>query len=743
MRTLRFVLAAALLAGCAAHQHGSIDGGVLGRVVIYRNGVAFYERTARVIDGKVTVHVPRDRVDDFLKSLTVVDRRTNKPLMVTIPRQQSSEGQYLEMTLETPEVAAADVMLTYVTESPAWKPSYRVVVGTNDKVMLEGWAIVDNTTNEDWNRVLVGVGASSALAFRYDLWSVRTVDRDLLARDDKFAIAPPTAVSPYESNDKVAITGDDLGVSFSGSSSLENSYYVDGVNTTGRTFESTLGAAAGSQGETIEVKGEVPMIDQTSTTSNITVSHGYSRDEFGGFRNETVSGIQRSNGSSGPSAKQIADEQAKQETENNKALIKKVLTDKKEIVVDMRGPVGDSEISGVGEQIKNKLVDAGMPAEKIHVVTTLAPETASRQSRVLSVTPQVAQVAEHKAATQPRNLVPDTPEGESNFMADRPMTVKAGTSAMVSMLRNETPGGVVYLYDPISSRGDQRFAFKAVRLVNPTTETLEPGPVTVYGSGRFVGEGITEAVLPHAAVVVPFALDKQVVVEQHAETVDRLAKVMTVQRGIMTAEIQHRRNATFVVTNRGSVPARVYLRHHLAEGWTFVGETPKMTRTGGDELFEVDVAAGATETVAINEATPLERALDLQNEATVGMMQVYVDDPEASLALKAQLTAVLATHRAGAELNDKIATLREQLEEYRERGADLEHQLVSLKGMRSGNELAASLRSKSAEIAQKAQQMTIAIVNAQEQLMQTRVKLANQLADLHLTDVTKETVSRR
>ena len=49
-------------------------------------------------------------------------------------------------------------MLTYVTESPAWKPSYRVVVGDKGKVMLEGWAIVDNTSGEDWKGVLVGVG---------------------------------------------------------------------------------------------------------------------------------------------------------------------------------------------------------------------------------------------------------------------------------------------------------------------------------------------------------------------------------------------------------------------------------------------------------------------------------------------------------------------------------------------------------------------------------------------------------
>ena len=85
------------------------------------------------------------------------------------------------MTLETADRKYAEVLLTYVTESPAWKPSYRVVVGTNNKVMLEGWAIVDNVSGEDWKGVLVGVGASSALSFRYDLWSVRRIDRDLLA----------------------------------------------------------------------------------------------------------------------------------------------------------------------------------------------------------------------------------------------------------------------------------------------------------------------------------------------------------------------------------------------------------------------------------------------------------------------------------------------------------------------------------------------------------------------------------
>src|SRR5689334_25415317 len=138
MRTLGSLLLLAAI-GCSHNRPTHVDGGVLGRVVIYRNGVAFYERHASVQDGRVTVRVPRDRVDDFLKSLTVVDPATRKPLSVTIPRQEADDGSYLTMTLETPERQHADVLLTYVTEAPAWKPSYRVVVGPDGKVMLEGW----------------------------------------------------------------------------------------------------------------------------------------------------------------------------------------------------------------------------------------------------------------------------------------------------------------------------------------------------------------------------------------------------------------------------------------------------------------------------------------------------------------------------------------------------------------------------------------------------------------------------
>ena len=323
------------------------------------------------------------------------------------------------------------------------------------------------------------------------------------------------------------------------------------------------------------------------------------------------------------------------------------------------------------------------------------------------------------------------------------MTVRAGSSAMVAMVHAETTGGVVYLYDPLSARGDQRFAFKAVRLDNPTKDTLEPGPVTVYGDGRFIGEGITEPVPPHAAVVVPFALDKQVVVTRTGAEQDHLARLLTVERGIATAEIQHRRTTTFEVTSRLTEPTTVYLRHRLEAGWTLIDAPSTFTKVGDSQLFELTLAAGETRILRIAEATPVERRLDLGASDTLGMMKLYVEDPAAAPAIKAQLVTVLATHRGAADLVDRIATLRDQLAEYRTRSGELQAQIVTLKLVKSGGELLAALRQKQGDIATRIQRATIDLVDTQENLMLARVRFQDQLAELQLDDATTPRTSQR
>ena len=191
--------------GCGTHTTAvKADSAALGRVVVYRNGVAYYERRALVTDGKLVITVPSDKIDDFLKSITITDMATNQPLPISFPApgtRPTRPNGTTELVVQVPPTdgvnqAKREVLLTYVTESAAWKPSYRVVLhqaadGSTKDVELQGWAVVDNTSSEDWSQVKVGVGSSSALAFRYDLRSIRTVQRQTLHGETQFVRAPP------------------------------------------------------------------------------------------------------------------------------------------------------------------------------------------------------------------------------------------------------------------------------------------------------------------------------------------------------------------------------------------------------------------------------------------------------------------------------------------------------------------------------------------------------------------------
>ena len=179
----------------------------LGRVVVYRNGVAYFERRATVKGNQLKLEVPGQRLDDFLKSLTVVDVKTGKLVPISFPTLEDQDDE-VTIHLELPKQGTHELKITYVTESPSWKPSYRLELHGAKPARLEAWAVVHNVSGEDWKHVAVGVGSTSALSFKYDLRSVHFVDRQTLSDETALGVAPPTGGSPYQvANKEVQLLG--------------------------------------------------------------------------------------------------------------------------------------------------------------------------------------------------------------------------------------------------------------------------------------------------------------------------------------------------------------------------------------------------------------------------------------------------------------------------------------------------------------------------------------------------------
>jgi hypothetical protein len=59
----------------------------------------------------------------------------------------------------------------YIIETPIWKTSYRVLFDEENPPLLQGWAILENTTDEDWKDVDVSFVAGSPVSFIMDLYT--------------------------------------------------------------------------------------------------------------------------------------------------------------------------------------------------------------------------------------------------------------------------------------------------------------------------------------------------------------------------------------------------------------------------------------------------------------------------------------------------------------------------------------------------------------------------------------------
>ncbi|MGK0362130.1 MAG: outer membrane protein OmpA-like peptidoglycan-associated protein [Bradymonadia bacterium] len=688
------------LTACGAGHDSYVrgDDSALGRVVVYRNGIAYYERRATPIDAKITLAVPQDKVDDFLKSLTVTDASTGKTLPISYPTTGASQGSVVDMTIQLPTDVRGEVIITYITDSPAWKPSYRLVVGDDNTVNVQGWAIVDNASGEDWTKVKVGVGASSALSFRYDLRSVVHVHRQTLGAKQAFVQAPPTgkAVHRNKTQDGVLLALNDAALP-------------------SQAGHPAMGDADDMMKDTVQVQAERSAAVATLLDADMGGETGSNKESKAGPRRATAA-------------------RAPQDT-RLQGLANRLRGSGEHIVIEGYSAAHEPAQMGQdrGNRVRNTLIGFGVAPNRVKVQS---------KGHVNGRAPGVALKVTRTETAQDDGQ----PVGESHFESGVAMTIKRGTSAMVAVLDQKTDGEVVYLYNPDSARGDSRYAFKAVRLKNPTDFTLESGPVTVYGSKRFIGEGLTENIPPRSTALVPFAQDKQVTVETDESVKDAIGELETVNRGVFTARMRHTRTTKMKVHNRAHTVATVFLRHLVPDGWTLDKAPAVYEKQGEAHLFAVTMQPGESKTVSISAYTPITRTVDLRSAVGVELMTDWLQARSRAKAGEGSareqrfakaVRQILTVHNETAEARTRIAGHRANMGEFRTRKNELSAQITRLEETRAGDALRKHLVKKLIDMEKRLQDATLAVVKQQEALMLSRIRFQDAVAELTLGEKAK------
>ncbi|MCL4219800.1 MAG: hypothetical protein KJZ65_00385 [Phycisphaerales bacterium] len=84
------------------------------------------------------------------------------------------------------------IVVAYVHEMPVWKTSYRLVLPdtSGGEPTLQGWAIVENTTDEDWNDVSLSLVAGQPVGFQMDLYQPLFLTRPIVPVPVTAGVAP-------------------------------------------------------------------------------------------------------------------------------------------------------------------------------------------------------------------------------------------------------------------------------------------------------------------------------------------------------------------------------------------------------------------------------------------------------------------------------------------------------------------------------------------------------------------------
>jgi len=222
-------LACLCLLGCARGPNVSGDL-PLRRVVVYRNGVGYFEREGQVSDERVAFRMRQRMVGDFLASLAVIERGGSSVRSASFPieveeaaapapeepKPRPTDGS--EPAPEEPKPPQPkkpdphamrevllhldgkehDLAIGYLAETPVWRPSYRVVVSPDGKADLQAWGIVQNLSGEDWNGVALSLVAGAPLAFQSTLGTPVVPQRPVVTDEGEVVAVVPTGVTSLD-----------------------------------------------------------------------------------------------------------------------------------------------------------------------------------------------------------------------------------------------------------------------------------------------------------------------------------------------------------------------------------------------------------------------------------------------------------------------------------------------------------------------------------------------------------------
>jgi hypothetical protein len=514
------------------------------------------------------------------------------------------EADLRSMAISTEGAGDRDLFVSYISEVPVWKSTYRIVLGGKPGAspLLQGWAIVDNTVGQDWRNVQLSLVAGAPQSFVQNLSQPYYTRRPVVDMPESAAISPQT---------------------------YQATLIAGGARLSGRVLDPAGNAVQGASVRVTDANGN-RVAEATSDGAGAyqfaALPEGTLRMDVSaqGFASAAITGI---TANAGMAVQQDAKLQvgSMPQSLNVQASAAALQTD-----TAFRAGVAAGRTTGSGRGLGSG--------------GTLGGVGRSSGGGVGGVYSLPAAAAAHDLGDLFEYKLKD------------PISIAKNRSALVPIVNASITAEKVSIWN---DRAAAPRPARALWLTNSTGLTLDGGSFSVMESDTFAGEGVFDAIRPAEKRLVSYALDLAVNASSKNSTeAQRVTRVLIAQ-GVMTLTSELRERKTYTFRNEDGAPRMVLVEHPVRQGYVLRSETKPAESTADWMRFRVQVDAKQTATLVVEEARPILNTYQLTN-LDVRQVELFVRQQSINKAVEDALRGILAQKAAVADLNSRREAIEEE-----------------------------------------------------------------------------------
>jgi hypothetical protein len=178
---------------------------VVGKIM----GIEFVEKLSKVdkITEKLLILLQEDgSIAKYnfseIKFLEILNEEIKKDLkffLDTVIAGKKKDAKKILINCESggEDTTERNIYVSYIRESPIWKTSYRLIMSRQQaleqKCLLSGWSLIENTTNQDWEDIELSLVAGMPVSFIYNFYRPIFIQRPVI-QPPKILSARPTEI---------------------------------------------------------------------------------------------------------------------------------------------------------------------------------------------------------------------------------------------------------------------------------------------------------------------------------------------------------------------------------------------------------------------------------------------------------------------------------------------------------------------------------------------------------------------